>query len=46
MLSETPSPLLPVGMVLYPLLTQLDLTAPYEIFARMPRTEVHLIAAS
>jgi len=35
-----------VGMVLFPKLTQLDLTAPYEVFARMPDTEVHLVAAS
>ncbi len=44
MSTETPS--LSVGMVLYPLLTQLDLAGPYEIFARMPRTDVHLIATS
>jgi cyclohexyl-isocyanide hydratase len=44
MSTETPS--LSVGMVLYPLLTQLDLAGPYEVFARMPRTDVHLIATS
>jgi cyclohexyl-isocyanide hydratase len=32
-------------MVLFPRLTQLDLTAPYEVFARMPDTRVHLVAA-
>jgi cyclohexyl-isocyanide hydratase len=37
---------LSVGMVLFPRLTQLDLAGPYEVFARMPRTQVHLIAAS
>ena len=37
---------LSVGMVVFPRLTQLDLAGPYEVFARMPRTEVHLIADS
>jgi cyclohexyl-isocyanide hydratase len=35
-----------VGLVLFPDLTQLDLTGPYEVFARMPATKVHLVAAS
>ena len=35
-----------VGLVLFPKLTQLDLTAPYEVFARMPDTVVHIAAAS
>jgi cyclohexyl-isocyanide hydratase len=35
-----------VGMVLFDGVTQLDLTGPYEVFARMPDTRVHLIAAS
>lgn len=34
-----------IGMVLFPNLTQLDLTGPYEVFARMPNTRVYLIAA-
>jgi cyclohexyl-isocyanide hydratase len=33
-------------MVLFPNLTQLDLTGPYEIFARMPDTSVFLAAAT
>jgi cyclohexyl-isocyanide hydratase len=33
-----------VGMVLFPNLTQLDLTGPYEVFARMPDTVVMLVA--
>jgi cyclohexyl-isocyanide hydratase len=33
-----------VGMVLFPNLTQLDLTGPYEVFARMPDTAVTLVA--
>ena len=35
-----------VGMVLFPDLTQLDLTGPYEVFARTPGAEVHLLASS
>lgn len=33
-------------MVLFEGVTQLDLTGPYEVFARMPRTRVWLIASS
>ncbi len=33
-----------VGMILFPNLTQLDRTGPYEVFARMPNTVVTLIA--
>jgi cyclohexyl-isocyanide hydratase len=33
-----------IGMILFPDLTQLDLTGPYEVFARMPKTTVHLLA--
>ena len=35
-----------VGMVLVPDLTQLDLTGPYEVFARTPGATVHLLASS
>ena len=35
-----------IGMVLFEGVTQLDLTGPYEVFARMPRTRVALIASS
>jgi cyclohexyl-isocyanide hydratase len=35
---------LTVGMLLFPSLTQLDLTAPQEVFARMPDTNVVLMA--
>jgi cyclohexyl-isocyanide hydratase len=31
-----------VGMLLYPGLTQLDLTGPYELFTRLPEATVHL----
>jgi len=37
---------LSVGMVLFDGLTQLDLTGPYEVLARMPGTQVRLIARS
>jgi cyclohexyl-isocyanide hydratase len=35
-----------VGMVMFDGMTQLDLTGPYEVLARMPNTRVHLVAAS
>lgn len=37
---------LSIGMVLFPALTQLDLTGPYEVFCRMPGAKVHLLAES
>ena len=33
-----------IGFVLFPRLTQLDLTGPYEVFARLPDTQVLLLA--
>ncbi|MBL8679209.1 MAG: DJ-1/PfpI family protein [Myxococcales bacterium] len=33
-----------IGMLLYPGLTQLDLTGPFEVFARMPDAAVHLVS--
>jgi cyclohexyl-isocyanide hydratase len=39
-------PSLTVGLVLFPGLTQLDLTGPYEVFSRMPETTVRLVARS
>ena len=35
-----------IGMLLFPRLTQLDLTGPYEVLARLPNTDVHLVAHS
>ena len=35
-----------VGLVLFPNLTQLDLTGPYEVFSRCPDTVVSLVAAT
>ena len=32
-----------IGLILYPRLTQLDLTGPYEILARVPSAKVHLV---
>ncbi|WP_333715542.1 DJ-1/PfpI family protein [Pantoea eucrina] len=34
---------LSVGLLLFPGVTQLDLTGPFEVFARAPHTRVHLI---
>ena len=34
------------GLLLFPDLTQLDLTGPYEVLARLPNAEIHLIARS
>lgn len=34
---------LQIGLILYPELTQLDLTGPFEVFSRMPGAQVHLI---
>jgi len=33
-----------IGMLLFPRMTQLDLTGPYEVLARLPNSKVHLIA--
>src|SRR5689334_19383097 len=41
-LRETPI----IEMVIFPNLTQLDLTGPYEVFGRLPGTKVLLIAES
>ncbi len=39
------TPALVVGMLLFPGLTLLDLAGPYEVFSRMPKARVHLVAA-
>lgn len=44
-LSSSPAAL-SVGIVVFPRVTQLDVTGPYEVFARMPATRVHLVAAT
>ena len=33
-----------IGMLIFPQLTQLDMTGPYEVLARLPNTKVHLVA--
>jgi cyclohexyl-isocyanide hydratase len=43
MTNETP---LSVGMLLFDGVTQLDLTGPYEVLARMPQTRVSLVAST
>lgn len=35
-----------IGMLIFPKLTQLDMTGPYEVLARVPDTKVHLVAKS
>ena len=35
---------LQIGMLLFPQLTQLDLTGPHEVLARIPGAQVHLVA--
>src|SRR5438046_3443823 len=35
-----------IGMLLFPNMTQLDFTGPYEVFSRLPETTVHIVAAS
>lgn len=37
------TPLHQIGLLLFPRLTQLDLTGPFEAFARVPNAKVHLI---
>jgi cyclohexyl-isocyanide hydratase len=32
-----------IGLLLFPEITQLDLTGPYEVFTKFPQAEVHLI---
>ncbi len=39
----SPTPVTHVGFLLYPDLTQLDLTGPYEVMARLPGGRLHLI---
>jgi cyclohexyl-isocyanide hydratase len=34
---------LDVGLLLFPEMTQLDMTGPYEVFVSLPRTAVHLV---
>ncbi len=44
-MSATPVPV-SIGFILYPDLTQLDLTGPFEVLSRLPSARLHLIARS
>jgi cyclohexyl-isocyanide hydratase len=35
---------LEIGFLVFPKLQQLDLTGPYEVFAALPSTRIHLIS--
>ncbi|WP_124983090.1 DJ-1/PfpI family protein [Ralstonia solanacearum] len=42
-MTETAAAALSIGLLLFPNLTQLDLTGPYEVFARIPGARVRLV---
>src|SRR2546429_6790839 len=42
--AESPRPEVDIGFVLFPKLTQLDLTGPWEALARVPGVRTHLVA--
>ena len=35
-----------IGMLIFPRLTQLDMTGPYEVLPRLPNTTVHRVGHS
>jgi cyclohexyl-isocyanide hydratase len=37
---------LAIGFLIFPDVQQLDLTGPYEVFASLPGTELHLVSKS
>jgi cyclohexyl-isocyanide hydratase len=39
----TPAPVFRIGLLLFPEITQLDMTGPYEVFTKFPGAEVHLV---
>jgi len=41
-MSDAPKPFR-VGLLLFPRITQLDMTGPYEVFTKLPGAEVHLV---
>ncbi|MGE3915479.1 MAG: DJ-1/PfpI family protein [Hyphomicrobiaceae bacterium] len=41
-MSTTPTPFR-IGLLLFPEITQLDMTGPYEVFTKFPGAEVHLV---
>jgi cyclohexyl-isocyanide hydratase len=40
----TATPLCQIGFLVFPGMTQLDFTGPYEVFSRLPETVLHIIA--
>ncbi|BAY21457.1 ThiJ/PfpI domain-containing protein [Calothrix sp. NIES-2100] len=43
-MSARENSLISIGIVLFPNVTQLDFTGPYEVFAKLPNTHLHLLA--
>ena len=43
MAEPTPERKIVIGLLVFPKITQLDMTGPFESFARIPNAEVHLI---
>ncbi len=41
-MQQTPSNFT-IGMLIFPKMTQLDFTGPFEVFARIPETKVHVL---
>jgi cyclohexyl-isocyanide hydratase len=41
--SDTPPERLDIGLLLFPNMTQLDMTGPYEVFAAIPGAKVHVL---
>jgi cyclohexyl-isocyanide hydratase len=41
---STPAKPFRIGLLLFPDITQLDMTGPYEVFTKFPNAEVHLVA--
>lgn len=41
--ADKPANKIVIGMLIFPKITQLDLTGPFETFARIPNAEVHLV---
>src|SRR2546426_9029768 len=40
--AQTPTNLT-IGMLVFPKMTQLDFTGPFEVFARIPETKIHVL---
>ncbi|MBD2202732.1 hypothetical protein H6G33_17795 [Calothrix sp. FACHB-1219] len=38
------NPAISIGIVIFPNITQLDFTGPYEVFAKLPNTKLYLLA--